>query len=249
VANQDAIPWIQSLHIENSRHMPSDHAPLEIVLETANMKKSLTEVAKRAADLGAQHLPRQGDQTKGPALHRVDEEAFKRIINRTPAPVIDETMIDIDASVIDLNSTLNAAARQAKKRPQRTETWGTQQERWERLIQTRDPRRIWRAIGWNGQLQDGIDETPSDDRFKEHFESLLCGQGEQTTVDLSEAPYIPALDDAFRRDEALYKSQRTSHFQEYVQEFSDGCLGTGWCTYCNCSTSSFSQHHIPSYGR
>ena len=47
--------------------------------------------------------------------------------------------------------------------------WGNA-EKWTRLLEINDSRTIWRAINWNGSIDE---TTPTDAEFKLHFDKLL----------------------------------------------------------------------------
>jgi hypothetical protein len=143
----------------------------------------------------------------------------------TPTPTLNED-INIDEQVATFNSTLaglpgfdvqlNIKARQTRAHADRREQWGEQQHRWERLLDSEDHKKIWRAIGWNGCLvNDAEDATPSDDEFKAHFESLLMkNHNAQPLSDVDQCPYVPILDDEFSPVEVEHaiKSQKSKAF-------------------------------------
>ena len=55
------------------------------------------------------------------------------------------------------------------------EQWDISLSRWERLLQNPDQKHIWRAVNWKGEIDSAeykSDKTPSDDQFKQNFESL-----------------------------------------------------------------------------
>jgi hypothetical protein len=75
----------------------------------------------------------------------------------------------------------------------------TNTDRWIRIIETKDPRELWRAISWKGEIvsQQPL-TTPPDEDFKAHFEELLNPgntprlEPSQFMTDIT----IPVLDDA-----------------------------------------------------
>ena len=96
---------------------------------------------------------------------------------------------------------MNEAARKSRtpRAEDNAEKWDTQQDRWTRIINCGDAKTVWKSINWNGQLITGDNTTePSDDEFKEHFETLLNPPDEsQLEIDTSDCPTIPILDDPF----------------------------------------------------
>ena len=53
-----------------------------------------------------------------------------------------------------------------------TVSWGNA-ERWRRLLDGNDLKKIWKSIGWNGSIEDAKVDVPSDEDFRIHFEHLL----------------------------------------------------------------------------
>ena len=216
VAEKRAIPIIQRLHIENDLRLPSDHAPLEIDVDISCATPDYKILISRAAALGTPPLTVVSKKPpKGPPLHRVNVAEFRELMATTPTPILNED-INIDEQVDTFNSTLNIKARQTRAHADRREQWGEQQHRWERLLDSEDHKKIWRAIGWNGCLvNEAEDATPSDDEFKAHFESLLMkNHNAQPLSDADQCPYVPILDDEFSpvEVERAIKSQKNKAF-------------------------------------
>ena len=80
--------------------------------------------------------------------------------------------------------------------------WGNE-ERWKRLLENKDMRKIWKAIGWNGEINIANDSVPSDSEFKAHFETFLDPGKDNEPIDVSDAPYIPILDDPVSESELI----------------------------------------------
>ena len=47
------------------------------------------------------------------------------------------------------------------------------QAKWTPLVENNDLRTIWKAIGWNGSMNETVSVASTDGEFKRHFEDLL----------------------------------------------------------------------------
>jgi hypothetical protein len=198
ITAKEAVSAISNFRIESSKNLPSDHAPLELEINLSQMRRSTNLLVRRSSALGEyMDPPLRGTQRKGPAVHKVNTHEFRNLLMTMPAPLV-ANQNEINEQVSSLNHTLNSIARQTPaRRDQRETLWGPQHGRWKRLIDTGDARTIWRAIGWNGCLNDQSNEQmPSDVEFKTHFESLLM-KNQTMQCNTENCPYVPLLDDEF----------------------------------------------------
>ena len=69
--------------------------------------------------------------------------------------------------------------------------------RWQYILDSTDDKLLWKSVNWNGDINSDVSETPPDDTFKEHLESLLNPDGAETLcpTDYVSDVYIPTLDD------------------------------------------------------
>ena len=105
----------------------------------------------------------------------------------------------------------------ASKQASPPSPWGNA-ERWTRLLKDNDHRKIWKSIGWNGDVDETQKEAPSDEEFKIHFEQLLNPQ-EMVADDLhdtSDSPYIPILDDPIEQIEIMEAAE--SRIEEFYRD-------------------------------
>ena len=81
--------------------------------------------------------------------------------------------------------------------------WDQNHPRWRRILENKDSRIIWKAIGWKGEVTEETTEGPNDSQFKAHFEELLNPVVRENNYYFSVegAPYIPVLDDPFTERE------------------------------------------------
>lgn len=199
IATRHVIPLISHLRIENTKQLPSDHAPMEVTIDLTLCDLPTDTTLDRTAALGKHMITQQSGEVKGLPLHMVNETAFRNTMQEIHPPNNPTEFSDINRQLMQLNDTLNRAARQARVTLPHTPQWNPQQERWIRLIRSSDDRTIWKAIGWNGSIEECQQEAvPSDTEFKDHFESLLdVGNHNVLSIDTEGCPYIPLLDDQF----------------------------------------------------
>jgi hypothetical protein len=74
--------------------------------------------------------------------------------------------------------------------------------RWNSLLTDDDPTALWKAINWNGCIQNNehTPEQPTDEEFKAHFESLLNSLP-ITRLTAGGRTYIPVTDDPIQQQE------------------------------------------------
>ena len=67
--------------------------------------------------------------------------------------------------------------------------------RWERLIRVNDPKLIWNAINWKGNINDTAHPMPPVKEFKTHFENLLNPRDQPKTIQMNsaECPYMESI--------------------------------------------------------
>ena len=101
-------------------------------------------------------------------------------------------------------------------RTEAIQEWGNK-AKWTRLIENNDLRTIWRAIGWNGSIDEKVHAAPTDGEFKKHFEDLLNpDQSDHSEIiDINDAPYIPILDDEIT-DTELRKAANPNENKSFV---------------------------------
>ena len=86
------------------------------------------------------------------------------------------------------------------------------------MLKDDDHRKIWKSIGWNGDVDETQKEAPSDEEFKIHFEQLLNPQ-EMVADDLhdtSDSPYIPILDDPIEQIEIMEAAESSKESKSFI---------------------------------
>ena len=181
----------------NGRHLYSDHALLEFVLDTERVGISTEILKSRASNLGMSvYETRPITIQKTLRLSQCNlENVMKYFLENNP-PVL-EGNEPIDKVVDSFFNTVNDVLKENKSpRVEVVHEWGNQ-AKWTRLIESNDLRTIWKAVGWNGSIDETVAPVPTDGEFKSHFENLLNPDKKEHSdiIDVSDAPYIPVLDD------------------------------------------------------
>ncbi|KAK4322164.1 hypothetical protein Pmani_007075 [Petrolisthes manimaculis] len=85
--------------------------------------------------------------------------------------------------------------------------WDMSEPMWKRILDSDDPKLIWKSINWKGGITQENEKKPEDDQFKYHFETLLnpneCREEQIDTIGNDVGVNIPILDDPFTPDEMM----------------------------------------------
>ena len=140
-------------NVETRQDVPgSDHAPLCVGLKLEkDTLTNLNELLCRSSALGKTPVCDKHDKlTRTLSYKDVDEEAFVRTLQQLPPPVVTDAS-EPTALVHDACDAIATAARRCRApRPQQEPRWDAEQPRWERLLASKDPKRIWHAVNWKG---------------------------------------------------------------------------------------------------
>lgn len=196
IASSALIPHVRDLSFNTNLHLPSDHAPVSVLLETpGSTNRTLNNLERQSSHLG--ELATDINRNAKPICRRalpysaVATDAFSLAIDAETPPDTD----DITAAVECLSQNMYSLA---KTHPRPVEVFNENQKRWHRIITSSDKRLLWKAVGWNGFVNwnSMSSETPSDDEFRTHFESLLNPHNvDMIEYNISSDMYIPILDD------------------------------------------------------
>lgn len=211
--SRELIPAVQGLAIDQDVLFPSNHAPVRVTLELGEIDNRLARAEKLSlrANLLGDNTTVSGCRGKGLCQRQIritDVDCVKvsELLQNVPPPDLD-TVHSVQSTMENIDRTIQQVLRAS--RPEVTpcavpgSSGQTDSNRWNRVAQMNDPKELWRAIGWNGKVQEHGDkkEQPSDENFKAHFEELLCDQSLSGTDLLNSVPnnlpYIPVLDDDF----------------------------------------------------
>jgi hypothetical protein len=215
---------VASFKIEQTKKLPSDHAPVEISLSRRNILPQtlvIEDLNRRAISLGARdtNIEDRARTCRRPIRMRdIDgPRLIAALRNAEPPPI---QSLDVDEAAEAINNTLYACAEESKKRPSGEDNTPNQderhqrhaQDRWISLIEGDDHRALWKAINWKGCIaqDESTNSNPADDEFRAHFEDLL--KKDDTTPPSPEvfetAPYIPLTDDPIQPAEVMSATQK-----------------------------------------
>ena len=164
------ISLIDSFAVLQDVHLPSDHA---IITCTIKLDYNVTSgnTLQRSSDLGKYDVPLKHYGKKKIAFGDVDKVRLRHRLALLIPPVIEDDNIDNCVTWLNINifeSTLACIT----KNNSVCET--KEVNRWNRLLNSNDPKYIWNAIDWKGKMSlNESKETPPADDFKVHFEDLF----------------------------------------------------------------------------
>lgn len=206
VLSRDLIECVTTFNINHDLSLPSNHAPISLVFNhDPNLRVKAELLSQRASQLDLYVVPDKKKPRKNPIPYEtIDVSLFTQNIIDVPVPDLPVSINNIDQCVGIISNTLYELA--GKCRRPDVKQWNQEEERWIRLINTRDSKLIWKSINWNGHMQiNSADEEPKLEDFKCHFNSLLNPQ-QPPLPEINEfesCPYIPVLDSPFNMDELV----------------------------------------------
>ena len=120
----------------------------------------------------------------------------------TVAPVIDSPeLVDklLETGWCTLKTTATRCRKTVSPADTQVTSWDHTRPRYAQILETGDPKLIWKSINWKGTFDNTIESEPSDNVFKDHFENLLNKDdiGIPENQDIETALYMPVLDDPF----------------------------------------------------
>ena len=205
LANQECIEQITEVTTRQDI-AGSDHAPLCVTISIpSTCVTNIAMLQERAGMLAQSHYQSKDLQTlcKTTSYRNIDLQQFTRMLqDRAPppiAPVITSPEQLPDALEAGWCTIKDTVARCRKTDGTNATLWDQTRPRWEQILETNDPKYIWKSLNWKGTFDSTVETQPSDNVFKEHFEQLFA-QGDNTISeiqDIETAPYIPVLDDPF----------------------------------------------------
>ena len=196
-----AIDAVIDFKVNKSLCMPSDHAPISVTLNMANLNISIADMIKeRAALLGSYDIENQPKHQqnvqKGVHYTNIDPNEFQTALQNFDLPSL-HNIEDAATMVADVLYKCSVAAKH-KDAVAHHPRISPEQNRWKRIMDTNDDKMLWNAINWRGEyMADNTSaEWPSDAEFQQHLEDLLNPpdadllQDDSVTSDV----YVPILD-------------------------------------------------------
>jgi exonuclease III len=179
--------------------LPSDHAIITSQL-TVQYRVNMLDIYRRAILLNEYEVPISPGR-RGIKMDQIDELTFvENLMKLTPPEVSTD---NLDECIKFLGDGMYSCAEMSLIPPKE---WDLSKSRWRRLLESENPKDIWYAINWKGELgQKENKEAPKPEEFKLHFEKLLLTDStdDVDSVDTSSSPNIPVLDDPISRGELI----------------------------------------------
>ena len=197
--HEDVLPILNELEIRQEIG-GSDHAPLCISLGVTKYDLWFPLLLERAKYLGQSYIQPPSNKTllpKTKSFKEIDMERFKsHMLNHHP-PLLPECHIET-ALKTSFDIVNEAVAASLQQEVEGENEWEISQPIWKRIMDRNDPRLLWKAINWKGEISDRDTAKPGDEQFSLHFQNLLnFNTRDQPEISLDDAPYVPVLDDPF----------------------------------------------------
>ena len=213
----DLLSSFRMLQYFEEKHLYSDHGLLEAQINVDKLKISTKLLKERANNLGQSlHERRQIKIDKSVRLSECNREnVVSYFMQNNPPNLVGTECIE---TVVN-NFTSEVMEVLKKNRVRRViepSEWGNE-AKWKRLLEGNDPKSIWKAINWEGDINETSTESPSDEEFRVHFEELLNPPNQHDDViDVSDMPYIPILDDPITEKEVVESASECKESKSYI---------------------------------
>ena len=212
IVSCNILQCIKEFSVNNDLSLPSDHAPIAIVLSPPSVDRvSLGERARYLGDHATLYTTCNNSQCKRPIkFSNISQEGFCGALSRYNVPGLD----DVNVAVENCNGVLYKCAKAGKCIP-RDQVVDSTVSRWERLLRDTDDRRMWQAIDWQGRYRsDDFTEQnnicPTDEEFINHFADVFNPQGVEPVdgLDFATNVTIPVLDNDIAVDEVVQEIKK-----------------------------------------
>ena len=211
------IHSVSNLVINQNLQLPSDHALISFSIEVYSTAVSVENLYKRAKDLGghAVGLEKIKQTTCKPIPYqRIDPQLFQsNLPENTPSELMATCDVN-DLSTLFCDNIYQCVVDSRFCHDDPANSDNIHENRWKRIIDCQDDKKLWHAINWKGSYCDNsADETekPSDTQFQKHLEDLL-NPGNANTMneleDMHTIPSIPLLDSPIGITEVDYVIQK-----------------------------------------
>jgi len=191
--------------IHTSHPIPTNHAVISLTLSPVTTE----ELLERSQELGRHHIGRAPvqERTKTPIpAHSIDRANFCSQLDQTIGTVREETNnASPQAASETISQVMYKAAKDSRIVQRVTEPVNTQKPRWQRVLQAKDAKQLWKAIDWSGTFEALSDRNsgPSHEEFAQHFRRLLNPLQSKEVYEPDSERYIPILDDPILPSEVL----------------------------------------------
>ena len=170
--------------------------------------EALTARSRMLGEKWAPLRPSKSACRRSVRFPQINHDQFIHQLSQYDIP--DLRVSDGEAAVDHLTDVLYSYASKSRIKSQVTLIDDLIDDRWQRILDTKDNKQLWQSINWKGEYGVKSDEVPSDEMFKEHFEDLLnlAGVGPLRADDFVTDISIPVLDDPIDPGEVLHVIER-----------------------------------------
>ena len=221
LASESCLRLVESFNMVQrfeNKLLYSDHALLEFKMDVTRIRVSMELLKARALALGKsvyENVPVKVE--KSLRLAECNSENVSLYFAQNPPPVLHGNE-NIDIVVKEFNRTVTEVLKQNKEvRTIDPSEWGNK-EKWTKLLRENDQKKIWKSINWDGSINEIQADSPTDLEFKQHFEQLLNPKESENeeSLDVSDAPYIPVLDDPITESEVKDAADTCKESKSYI---------------------------------
>ena len=213
IVSRDIIASICQFSVNTSLSIPSDHAPISLSLNCAPLKSTTgDQLLCRASQLGDHAVLHNtvppGEHDGQPRRRRplrgdsIDFNDFQRKLElKDPTGLPNQ---DMNCAIDTFCNIMYDTARDSPINDIISEV--PRDNRWQYILNSNDDKLLWKAVDWNGGINQKTLQCPNDNDFKENLECLLNPEGvpELNVSDYQTDVYIPVLDDPIDPNEVSY---------------------------------------------
>ena len=208
--SEKSVQFVNNFNIIQQLPIKTDHAAVSLSVTQTFLDTQ--RVLDRATLLGTYQESQRIFSERAVPYHNVNKGYF---LQNCPDPELIWQNIpeNVECLSLQISEMLYDICKSAKF-PIHALQMGTvenAQKRWQKLLELKDPRIIWKSIGWKGDI-DSLDQKnvrPSDRAFCAHFENLLnpTDNTVEITIPTSQM-YVPILDDPISPSEVEYEIKK-----------------------------------------
>ena len=195
ILSHKVLTCVKDFDVSGESSLPSDHALISVCVHPSMVNREwLLRRAQLLGDHAVTYSPQNNHLRKPIKFSRINAEHFLGELSRNDI----SNNTDVDADIDALTGILYRCADRSILNPNPVGV-DPALNRWERLMNDADDKRIWEAIDWRGEYKESSDENnaPSDEEFKAFFEDVYNPQDNQALNpnEFRTNVTIPVLDD------------------------------------------------------
>ena len=230
IMSLDIVPAVVNFSVDQNLEVPSDHAPVAITLDISSLcDVSSPALVSRASQLGDHAVLHRSTEARGErpdglcrrrplCPDNIDHIPFQQALqNCDPVALIDLENSNDDAiksfcdNLYDF-AKLNPHHQVPQGEDEHNEdevpytTSAASRRRWQRIMRSSDDKALWKAINWQGSVDECTGDSPPDCDFKTHLETITNPENteELNPNDYNTNVYVPVLDSPIQAHEVSY---------------------------------------------